>query len=84
MMQYNYLNGLRIVENSNMTVLGKPYDVKRTWTERLFTWPWNPFKSSKTIVTHVPSNEVIQGDGVLIMHPEIAKVFKESMNNESE
>lgn len=81
-MNYTYLNGYRIVEDINRTVAGEPYKVKRTWKERLFTWPWNPLRSNNTIIPQVPSNEVIQFEDYLVMHPDIAKVFKESLKNE--
>ena len=43
-MNYSLLNGFRIVEDIKMTKDGEPYKVERTLKERLFTWPWNPFK----------------------------------------
>lgn len=66
-------NGINIIENPYLTEPGEPCDVKRTWKERLFTRPWNPFKSHKEIIPIVPSREIIKLGDKWIMHPEMAK-----------
>ena len=81
-MNYTYLNGYRIVEDISMTIPGEPIYTKRSWKTRLFTWPWKPFKANDIEIPRKPSNEVIQSEGYLIMHPEIALVFKEALKNE--
>jgi hypothetical protein len=65
--------GIRIIENPYLTEPGEPYEVKRTWRERIFSRPWNPMKTMKTIIPMVPKKEAIQlPDGSLVMHPEMA------------
>ena len=74
------INGLRIVEDPNMTIAGKPYRVKRTWRERLFTKPWKPLWRYRTIVPQVPRKEIFMAPGNLaIMHPVIAMKLKEEI-----
>ena len=79
---YTYFHGRRIVEDISMTVPGDPIKEKRTWKERLFTWPWKPFKAYNTTIPQVPSGEVIIVDDYFIMHPFIADAFKKSIENE--
>lgn len=45
------LIGLQIIESTNcVEFTGKMLsrEVERSWKERLFSWPWKPWKSTKT------------------------------------
>lgn len=65
-----------IIENENMTVPGNPIKIDRTWSERLFSFPWNPFRTTKWITPREPSKEVIIGPGgAMVMHPQTAHAF---------
>ena len=77
-----YINGLRIIEDITMTVAGETEYHRRTMKERLFSWPWNPFKTHNIFIPQIPSTQVIMGDNFMVMHPEIAVVFRESLKNE--
>jgi len=77
-------NGYRVVENLSMTVNGEPIKVKRTWKERLLSWPWKPFKTHNITIPKIPSTEVIMFENSMIMHPEIAKKLKEALDKEKE
>jgi len=57
---------------------GDPYIEKRTWKERLFSLPWNPFKRTKTVVPKVPSKRVLVFSNTVIVHPEMARILRNS------
>lgn len=68
-------------QTPHMTEAGEPIQLKRSWKERLFSFPWKPWNATKTIIPQVPSRDVIRlGDGTLVMHPEIALIIKEMTN----
>lgn len=48
------LNGMPIFENALLT---EPEIVDRTWRERLFSWPWRPWRKQKVI--QVPRGDVL-------------------------
>lgn len=65
--------GVRIVTSLLMVEDGEPYEVRRTWRERLFSTPWRPMRATRTVVPKVPKREAMRmPDGSLVMHPEIA------------
>lgn len=47
-------------------------EVKRTWKERLFSLPWNPFKKQKTVVHYKPVAYADMHKRVIYCHPDIA------------
>lgn len=47
-------------------------EVNRTWKERLFSLPWNPFKKQKTVVDHKPTAFACMPERVIYCHPDIA------------
>lgn len=51
---------------------GEPMQVRRSWRERLLTWPWRPLQSTKTVIPKVPYQGAYQIGNRLLMHPEIA------------
>jgi len=67
--------GLKIIEDPNMTEEGEPYEVARSWRERLFTRPWEPFRSTKMVVPQVPMSSFIQKGTTLIGHPELVRAL---------
>jgi len=77
-------NGYRVVENISMVVDGDPYYEKRSWKERLFSFPWNPFRSLNKIVPKVPSTEVIMFENSMIMHPEIASKLRDALEKDTQ
>jgi len=53
--------------------------VKRTWKERLLSWPWKPWEALKIIENIVPLKGVLlAGTDKIYMRSEI---LKEIMNN---
>lgn len=52
--------------------------VRRTWKERLLSWPWKPWVAEKTIFIQVPDEHVYQiGRYTFVCHPAIAKQIRE-------
>lgn len=44
--------------------------VNRTWRERLFTFPWTPWKSTKVVYRQVPA--IYKYQGIIYCHPDRA------------
>lgn len=64
------MHGLRVIENVNLTVAGTPYEVRRTWRERLLARPWRPLQRTRTIVPQVPSPTLyLMAPNTLVGHP---------------
>lgn len=73
--------GQRILESLYLTEAGEPYQVRRTWRERLCSRPWRPLQATKTITPHVPMKGGYQlADGTLVMHPETVRKLKEHVS----
>lgn len=66
------LSGYRIQTSSLMVILGDVVQVPRTWRERLLTWPWKPWVSTKPHQTFKPDPRfyVVNGD-TIVMHPDM-------------
>ena len=62
-------SNLRVIEDSNMVEDGEPFEVNRTWRERILSFPWRPFKSTKTFTPKVPMRKAYMFDGNVVMHP---------------
>ena len=46
------------------------FSVKRTWLQRLFTFPWNPFKKYETQIRQIPAKTFLKlRDGTFVGHP---------------
>lgn len=70
-------NGMRIVESVFLTEPGAPYQVRRTWLERLFTRPWTPMQTERTVVPRVPYRGAVQLNATtLVMHPATLRQLK--------
>lgn len=44
-------------------------EVTRTWSERLFSWPWRPLKKVKQVQREEPSDQVFYANGKYYAHP---------------
>lgn len=69
-----------ILENALLT---DPEDrvVKRTIRERLWSWPWNPFRKTKVIVVQVPSRTTyLLMETNLVCHPVVAAEIRRKFN----
>lgn len=69
-------NGLKIIESRYLTEAGEPYEVRRSWQERLFSHPWHPWHATKIITPQVPMKGGYRlAGGVVVMHPDTLRTF---------
>jgi hypothetical protein len=61
--------GLRVIECHYMTEAGAPIQILRSWRDRWFSLPWQPWKRTRTHVPQVPSRQVYQTKDAIIGHP---------------
>lgn len=47
--------------------------VKQSWRERLFSWPWCPFKTHRLVFEERTDDNVYWMDGALFCHPIVAR-----------
>lgn len=73
-------NGMRIVGNPLLIKYGEPYEVNRSWMERLFSTPWRPLESKRTVVDKIPSDQILFIDGVYYAHPNVVAKLREVTN----
>jgi len=67
------LDGIQVYEDSNLTKLVAKH-IRRSWIERLFSWPWQPWVAQQTIFVNQPDPYLYWiGRGKLIGHPDTAK-----------
>lgn len=52
--------------------------VRRAWSERLFTWPWEPWVSTKQV--HSPVVYAAQS-GEIICSPQTASILRKQMGD---
>jgi len=72
--------GLRIFENIHL-VDKKEREVERGIFERLFSFPWRPFKKTKIEFYEVPSTKILQFGSNIFCHPAMKqKILKELEN----
>lgn len=70
-------NGLHVIESIYLTKAGTPYEVRRSWRERLFTIPWRPWQATRTVIPQVPIREAFQFGNSLVMHPDMWRELQE-------
>ena len=73
------VGGFQVVEDLSMTEPGEPYEVRRSWKERLFSRPWRPMRATRTLVPQVPSRKVILFGQKIIAHPSVVKEIKRQL-----
>lgn len=70
-------NGMRVIESPFLEQDGAPYEVRRTWRERLFTRPWRPLVTTRTVVPKVPYKGAVQLNAhTLVMHPAMLRELR--------
>lgn len=85
------LFGPVILESNDCVEDGEPVEVRRSWRERLFSWPWRPWCATKTVVPKVPMSGgyIIDGHKLgggrtrIIMHPKTAAAFRAELERKS-
>ena len=73
------ISGIQIIESDQM-VERKETEVLRTWKERLFSFPWKPLKKSKTVVTYIPKQEILQYGNMIVCHPAVAARIRKELS----
>jgi hypothetical protein len=68
-------SGIQLRESVTAVADGEPYWVKRTWRERLLSWPWRPWNDVRMIVPKVPAAYRLW-DGSYLVHPDIASQLR--------
>ena len=64
------INGMRVIESVYLVQDGKPYPVRRTWRERLFSRPWRPLVATRTVIPKVPYQGAVRlNEWTIVMHP---------------
>jgi hypothetical protein len=72
----------RIIQDSNLVKITTK-TVERTWKERLLSWPWRPWKSTKAITIEEPDMDYyVIAQGVIVCHPTAARVLMDSLGKD--
>jgi hypothetical protein len=76
-----------IIESEFLTVFAGIRVRKRTWKERLFTWPWKPWKATLSETLYKPDENVYivpdsSGHKSIMCHPSVAAQVRASMGNQ--
>ena len=73
------LMGMRIITSEWLTEAGEPYEVRRTWRERLFSRPWHPLRVTRTVVPQVPMKGAVQLNAhTLVIHPAMLSSLRQA------
>lgn len=69
-----HYNGFKIFEDDNMMVVDEIKEVPKTWKERWFSIPWEPWEATGIVVTYKPDTDIIVDEKkhALYMHPMVA------------
>ena len=51
-------------------------DKQLSWKDRLFSWPWRPWRKTKTVCWTTPLRTTYLLDGIFFMHPELYNEIK--------
>ena len=73
--------GLLVVEDDNMVTTGTPYQARRTWGERLLSWPWRPWQRTKTVIPVVPDTRVLRMGNRIVCHPAMAEEVRRQIQS---
>lgn len=82
------LYGIRLLPN---VVLTTTETVPRTWRERLWSWPWRPWRTTKQVVKPDPNVYITEfpagfggAEKVIFGHPETLRSLAEAFEAEGE
>lgn len=69
----------KVLTDEKLT-MEKEEERRRSWSERLFSWPWRPWEKTKTVTVNVPSNEFyIAGGTTIICHPAMLRKVERAL-----
>jgi len=72
------LDGYSIVESPHCTK-SEERTITRSWRERLFSWPWRPWQTMKTVTVQVADEYIYVTDGMIMCHPVIAQQLRDAL-----
>lgn len=72
---------MRIIECPLCTVI-EQRPARRSWCERLLSWPWRPWQATKQISVEVPDERYYTFGNVVVCHPAMAQELRERLANE--
>lgn len=64
------LGDLKVCANPSMLVVKDAKVVRRTWRERLLSWPWKPWASQRLEAVLGPDPRLYRAGAVIIGHPD--------------
>lgn len=77
----NTFAGLRIIESPYLEEDGEPVTVRRSWRERLFSRPWRPFVTTRTVIPKIPYRGAVRlNQTTIVMHPATVLELKKSLD----
>jgi hypothetical protein len=80
------LPNIQIIESVHLTVTVEK-TVKRTWRERMFTWPWKPWEDTKTIQVQEPDPKFYvmtqHGSRTIVCHPARAAQLRDELGKQN-
>ena len=79
----NYIRFLmyKVIEDKSLEEFDYEFTLKKSWKDRLFSWPWQPFKKEIVVTSTKPSKLVYKRDDCLVMHPVVAKKLRNYIKN---
>lgn len=63
------LGDLKVCANPSMLVVKDAKVVRRTWSERLASWPWKPWVSQRLDITMGPDPSLYRIGSMVVGHP---------------
>lgn len=79
--RHGMMGKLRFIESPVMVDM-KWVEERRTWRERLLTWPWQPWVVMKGHIEQVPMQKVFVVLGSMIIgHPEVMRRIRKELQN---
>ena len=76
---HSYYNGIHF---RSSILLTKPKEIRKTFRERFWSWPWKPWRIFKTIQIPDPDCYRMKWNGqtIFVGHPETIAKVTESLN----
>ncbi len=77
----NNFTGIEIRESTALTETSDPFKVRKSWKERLISWPWKPWVKTKWVTKQVPSDEIMHDrvNNVFYCHPVMKKQLEQEI-----
>ena len=75
---------VEIIEDPSLVVKDGWRKEKRSLRERLFSWPWNPFRTYKSLPQFRPDTDIWMINGKYVAHPETAQMLREQIEETGE